>query len=109
MAASCAANSRACCKPSHVCCSRHDVREPGDWDDRPSALTAPGVAPAVDSEFRAAKKPDEICGTSLIASLAHVVSLIVPGWLLAIDAARVKVTVPKFASGTIVHRPPEVH
>jgi hypothetical protein len=78
-------------------------------NDRPSALSAPGVAPAVDAEFRAAKKPDELCGTSLIASLAHVVSLIVPGWLLAIDAARVNVTVPKFASGTIVHRPPEVH
>ena len=43
---------------------------------------------------------------SEIATFAHVGSLIVPGWLVAMVAARVKLTVPKFASGNTVHRPP---
>src|SRR4051794_6201382 len=61
--------------------------------ERPSVLSGPGVAPAVEVSSRE-NWPAE-SGTSLIEEFDQVGSLIVPGCVLAIAAARVKVMVPK--------------
>jgi hypothetical protein len=51
-------------------------------------------------------KPESLC--SSIGVAFQRASEIVPGWLLPIAAAFVKVTLPKFASGTTRQRPVEV-
>jgi hypothetical protein len=78
---------------------------------RPSGVSGPGVAPAVDDAGPVKAPPDPACvglGMSCTRVAANVGSEIVPGWLLPIVAALLNETVPKFASATGRHEFVEV-
>lgn len=76
-------------------------------NDEPRLPSDPGVAPAASSCDANRPGPTKLAAPpwSSIAVAVQALSRIVPLWPPAVAVAFVNVTVPKFASGSVVHEP----